>query len=143
MKILYLPAVLMLAGACGQPAKWKNVPAPPAQAESYLVESVYEVLDKESRQRLGLVAKHRYRDPRVIYWVTDTSGENRGYVLANNQAYKYDWHAGQRATSARFVGADTITAGSRRVLGYGRPVTLEETSLQALLAELSQSAKDE
>lgn len=137
MKSLLLTAALALVAACNRPAKTPDDARMSAQstAETGLLDAVYEIRDKDSGKRVGLLKKRRYADSRIVYWVEDLEGERRGYILENNRAYAYDWHVGRRTEEARFIGADTISAGARRVLGYDQPVTLEATTLQALAAE--------
>ncbi len=136
MKAIVLPALLVLAAACSQPRK----PAPekaamPTGTTAAEVEAVYEVRDKSSQARIGLVRKRIHGDGQVVFWVNDNNGETRGFILENNRAYKYEWTVGRRSTDPVFIGADTITAGARKVLDYERPVMLEPTTLRALHAE--------
>ncbi len=136
MKALLLPALLVLVAACSQPRK----PAPdkaamPAGATAAEVEAVYEVRDKASQACVGLVRKRIHGDGQVVFWVNDNHGETRGFILENNRAYKYEWTVGRRSRDPVFIGADTISAGARQVLGYEHPVTMEPTTLRALQAE--------
>lgn len=128
---------LLLVAACKQPTKAEQPDSRTAPTVGR-VESVWEVLDKDTRERVGFVERYRYDDGRMIYWVKSTSRRvKRGYITPNNNAYQYVWIAGQRTEKTRYLGADTIVANSRRILGHDRPVVLEKTSLDALLAELN------
>lgn len=98
--------------------------------------ALWEVIDDRSGARLGFVEKTIYSDGRVIYWVTGPKRDIKyGYMLPNNQGYRYEWVGGVRSKDAEFVGADTYQANARRILGHGSPVTLREISLEDLLKE--------
>lgn len=132
------PFLVLMAACAGRETETVSVAPVVGTPQTGIVDAVHEVRDKASKERIGLVKKIRYGKSGTIYWVYDRDGERRGYVLSNNRAYVYDWHAGQRSQDARFLGADTITSGARRILGHERPVVLEETSLEALVAEMDE-----
>jgi hypothetical protein len=101
---------------------------------------VYEVLDESTRARLGFVEKTTYGDGRVIYWVTGTDRSVRlGYMLPNNDGYKYQWVAGKRTDDPIKLGADTYEANARRILDHKTPVVFQEISLEKLLKEYEQA----
>jgi len=142
MKSAILPLMLLLAAACGSSKKAKKSEAPTPEVQIGRLEVLYEVLDKETRGRVGFVEKTRYDSGRVLYLVRGLDrGTSLGYVLENNVAYRYVFVGGKRVAEHENLGADTITSGARKVLGYDRPVLLEETSLQALAAELEERRK--
>lgn len=99
--------------------------------------ALYEVRDEKSGARIGFVEKTTYDDGRVIYWVTGPDrGVRLGYMLPNNNGYRYDWVGGQRSEEPQFLGADTFQANSRKILGYGSPVTLREIAWEELRKEV-------
>jgi len=100
--------------------------------EFELTESIYEVLNEKTRGRAGLVYKNRYDSGRIVYWVHDLDDTKRGYILANNQAYKFSWHSGQRSSEAEFIGTDRMSFNVRRILDYNKPVVLVEINAQTL-----------
>jgi hypothetical protein len=98
--------------------------------------ALFEVRDEKGGARVGFVEKTTYDDGSVVYWVTDVDRKVRhGYMTANNRGYRYDWVAGVRSESAEFIGADTFQANARKILGYGRPVVLNEIAWEDLLKE--------
>jgi len=137
-----LLAVLALA-ACKSTDQEPRAKTPgPAAPRFGRITAIWEVVDKAERSRVGFVETWRYDDGRSIYWVRGPRREiKHGYILGNNAAYKYVWYAGQRTEEAEAIGADTISANARRILGYDRPVELQETSLEALLRELRGDGK--
>jgi len=97
---------------------------------------LWEVLDQTTEARIGFVEKTTYDDGSVIYWVMGPERKvKHGYMLPNNQGFKYEWVAGVRSKDAEFVGADTYQANARKILGYGSPVTLHEIAWEDLLKE--------
>lgn len=103
--------------------------------------ALYEVRDEATGTRVGFVEKTTYDDGSVVYWVTDVDRSVRhGYMTQNNRGYRYDWVAGVRSTDAEFIGADTFQANARKILGYGRPVTLHEVAWEDLLKEFQKPA---
>jgi hypothetical protein len=143
MRKLHLIALVALAAACRQPEKAERPAGGPVAPTFGRVEALWEVRDKESGERLGFVERYRYDDGRMIYWVNSADRETKhGYITANNNAYRYVWIAGRRTEQVEFLGADTVVAGSRRVLGYARPVRLEETSLESLAKAMKPKAEE-
>jgi hypothetical protein len=136
MKILLLPAVLVLLVGCSRPS-----PQPDAlgewKPEIGLVESIYQVLDKKSRERVGFVDKTSYDSGRLIYWVYGPDRKEKlGYVLPNNSAYRFVWHAGYRDPEAQSIGADKMSFNVRRILDYDKVVDLEPIDQEELADEM-------
>lgn len=106
--------------------------APKFEQETVL----WEVLDDSTGKRIGFVEKTTYDDGSVIYWVTGPDRNvKQGYMLPNNQGYRYVWVAGVRSKDAEFVGADTFQANARKILGYGSTVRLHQIAWEDLLKE--------
>jgi hypothetical protein len=136
MKSLILPVAVLLLAACSSSRKAET--AAPAAPDVQLgrVDRLWQVLDGDTRQRVGFVEKTVYDQGLMLYLVRGPDrGPSLGYIQPNNVAYRYVWIGGKRSQEHENLGADTITAGARRILGYDRPVTLDESSLDALLAE--------
>jgi hypothetical protein len=125
-------AALALVVAC----KSGKTGKPDAGISAGRTKALYEVRDEKSGTRVGFVEKTTYDDGRVIYWVTGPDRQMKhGYMLPNNNAYKYEWVAGQRSQKPSFIGADTYQANARKILEYGSPVTLKEIAWEDLLKE--------
>jgi hypothetical protein len=133
-------AILLVAAvaACkssGGSAK-KAEAAPEWSPKFERAKALYEILDEDSRARVGFIEKTTYEDGKVVYWV---KGPDRkvtyGYMLANNSGYKYDWVAGERSKNAEFIGADRFEANARRILEYRKMVTLNEIAWTDLMKE--------
>ena len=136
MKILLLPAVLVLLVGCRRPS-----PQPDAlgewKPEIGLVESIHQVLDQKSRERVGFVDKTSYDSGRIIYWVYGPDRtEKMGYVLPNNSAYRFVWHGEHRDPEAHPVGADVMSFNVRRILDYGKVVDLVPIDQEQLAEEM-------
>jgi len=98
--------------------------------------AVYEVLDEDTRERVGFVDRAEYDDGRVLYWVQGPERDEKlGFIMATGRAYRYVWIAGKRSPEPEDLGADVRAVGARKILGHGRPVVLEATSLERLLEE--------
>jgi hypothetical protein len=98
--------------------------------------ALYEMRDQATGTRVGFVEKATYDDGGVVYWVTDVERKVKyGYMTPNNRGYRYDWVAGVRSETPEFIGADTFQANARKILGYDRPVTLQEIAWEDLLKE--------
>jgi len=138
MKNLLLPALLILAAACSKkPQQVKELPSATTPRLG-LVETVYQVLDQKTRERLGYVDRTKYDTGHVIYWVLGSDrGEKLGYVLPNNRAYKYVWEVGVRRPEPEFLGADVMSYQVRRILGYDKTVVLEEIEMEAIAEHLA------
>jgi hypothetical protein len=142
MRNLLLAAIVFITGACttgGGTRTESKVAEPPSKVGPRFgrIVTLYEVLDQDTQQRVGFVEFTSYDNGQDIYWVRDKARKEKlGYILTNNQGYRYDWNAGQRARKPEFIGADTISANTRLILRYGRPVELRETSLRTLAREL-------
>jgi hypothetical protein len=142
MRNLLLAAIVIITGACtsggGTRTKSKVAETPSTAGPRFgRIVAIYEALDQDTRERVGYVELTRYDNGQDIYWVRGKDrSEKLGYILTNNKGYRYVWHAGQRAQDPEFIGADTISANTRRILRHGRPVELQETSLRALAREL-------
>ena len=133
---------MLLLAACSSSRKAETAVAAAPDVQLGRVDRLWQVLDAKSRERIGFVEKTVYDKGLMLYLVRGPErGASLGYVQPNNVAYRYVWIGGQRSQEHENLGADTITAGARKILVYDRPVVLEETSLEALLAE--RSAKDE
>ena len=135
----YFLAVLALVAACGST---KNSGAEKAEMPSNAVprfekmRSYFEMIDDDTEERVGFIEKVTYDDGRIVYWVTGLDrATRRGFILANGAGYKYDWIGGQRTEEPEFIGADTYSTNSRRILGYDRPVRLEAITIEALMKE--------
>jgi len=127
---------MLLLAACSSSRKAETAVAAAPDVQVGRVERLWQVLDKETRERVGFVEKTVYDKGATLYIVRGPDrGRSLGYVLPNNVAYRYVYIGGKRTDEHENLGADTITAGTRRVLGYDQPVQLEESSLEALLAE--------
>ena len=141
MRNLLLAAIVFIAGACttgGTRSQAKVAEGPSSVGPRFgRVVTLYEVLDQDTRERVGYVELTRYDNGQNIYWVRDTDRrEKLGYILTNNKGYRYVWHVGKRAAEPEFIGADTISANARRILRHGRPVELQEKSLRELAREI-------
>lgn len=138
MKKLLLAAIVFVAGACttGGTRHQQQTDEPPSSISPKFgrIVTLYEVLDQDTRERVGYVELTRYDSGQDIYWVRDKNRRDAklGYILTNNMGYRYVSHAGRRSPNPEFIGADTISANARRILGYDHPVELQETSLEAL-----------
>ncbi|MFI5401562.1 MAG: hypothetical protein ACHQ1G_01400 [Planctomycetota bacterium] len=132
-------AILLCAAlaACTSSAPSKKTEAPNELGPSFQrAKALYEVLDEKTEARVGFVEKTTYDDGRVIYWVTGPDRDVKyGYMLPNNNGYKYDWVAGVRSQEAESIGADTFHSNARRILGYKSPVKLHEIAWKDLLKE--------
>ena len=133
-------AILLVAAvaACksSSTAPKKTEPQPEWAPKFERSTALYEVLDENSGARVGFVEKTTYDDGKVVYWVTGPDRKiKRGYMLPNNQGYKYDWIGGERSRNAEFIGAETFQANARRILDYGSPVKLHEIAWEDLLKE--------
>ena len=137
MKSSILVVALLLAAGCKSSKKAETASTPAADVQLGRIEKIYQVLDKETRQRVGFLEKTRYDKGAVLYMVRGTDrGVSKGYVLPNNVAFRYVFIDGRRTQGHDNLGADTINANARKILGYDRPVELEQTSIEALAAEL-------
>jgi hypothetical protein len=106
--------------------------APKFEQETVL----WEALDDSTGKRIGFVEKTTYNDGSVIYWVTGPDRNvKQGYMLPNNQGYRYVWVAGVRSKDAEFIGADTFQANARKILDYASPVRLQQIAWEELLKE--------
>ena len=136
MKSLILPVALLLLAACSSSKKAETTVAAAPDVQVGRVDRLWQVLDGETRERIGFVEKTVYDKGLMLYLVRGPDrGTSLGYIQPNNVAYRYVWIGGKRSQEHENLGADTITAGARRILGYDRPVVMEESSLEALLAE--------
>lgn len=136
---LLLVAALAACGSTGRKEKAESQKEWSPKFER--AKALYEVRDEKSGARVGFVEKTTYDDGRVFYWVTDADRTvKRGYMTPNNRGYRYDWVAGVRSENAEFIGADTFQANARKILGYGRPVTLNEIAWEDLLKEFEAPA---
>lgn len=128
MKNLVLPALLVLVVlpvGCRSKDKKKAQLPDGRTPEIGVIETLYQVLDEKSRDRVGFVQKMKYDSGRILYWIYGpTYRGKQGYMLTNNIAFKYAWVNGKRVEQK--LSADTINAQVRRVLGYGYQVVLEE-----------------
>ncbi len=132
-------AILLVAAiaACKSSAPSKKAEAPTATGPKVEREkALYEVLDEKTGARVGFVEKTTYDDGRVVYWVTGRDrGVKLGYMLPNNNGFRYEWVAGVRSQEPEPIGADTFQSNARRILGYKSPVKLHEISWEDLRKE--------
>ncbi|MHC4548034.1 MAG: hypothetical protein ACYTEZ_04585 [Planctomycetota bacterium] len=134
MKSLFLLAALALAVGCGGTKKARTPDT--LQPEFQQTKSYYEILDEDTRTRVGFVEKIEYETGRVVYWVTDPDRQLKyGYFLPNGSAYKFEWVGRRRSDRPRDLGADVYSVSARRILGHPRPIELEAITLEELLAE--------
>jgi hypothetical protein len=135
MRSLAFLALLALVGC--KSGRTEQAQTPDAWAPKFgRTKALYEVRDEKSGARIGFVERTTYDDGKVIYWVTGLDRQVKlGYILANNNGYKYEWLAGRRSKEPVFIGADTYQANARRILDHGSPVTLREIAWEDLLEE--------
>ena len=95
------------------------------------IRTVIEIRDDETRAQVGTIFQRDHGNGRLVYWVHDMSGTRQGYITDSNDAFKYHYVMGKRDGPATALGADTMAANARRIIGYGRPVKLEEIGFEA------------
>ena len=140
MKYRVLFASLLVAlGACGSSKKDSDQAEMPSAGRPQVgvVETLFEVVDEKGRQRIGFVEKTSYDSGRIVFWVYGPKyREKQGYLLPNNRAYKYDWHAGERTPSETEFAADTMNSNVRRVLEYTDSIVMVQVDQAAIANEL-------
>jgi len=132
MRRLVFPLALLLIAACGSSSKHSDAKtggSPTAAADGSLLVAVYEMHEQDGGALVGTVYKRDHGDGRMLFWVHDLRGTRRGYVTMNNRAYAYEYALGKRSDNAYFIGADTISASSRKVIGHNRAIRLEQIDL--------------
>ena len=132
MRGLVFPLALLLIAACGSSSKKsdaKSAGAATAPGDDSLLMAGYEIREKDGGAQVGTVYKRDHGHGRVLYWVNDSKGKRRGYVTTNNRAFAYEYAMGERSKKAYFIGADTITASARKVIGHSKPVLLKQIDL--------------
>jgi hypothetical protein len=138
MKKALLPALLILAVACSKRSQRVEEIPTASTPRVGLVVKMYEGLDLKSRVRVGFVEKTKYDRGDVIYWVTGPDHREKvGYVLPNNQAYKYVWEVGKRRAEPEFLGADVMTYQVRRILDYDKTVAMEPIDQEEVARQLA------
>ena len=102
----------------------------------------FEVRDTYDRERLGFVKTVKYSNGQVLKWVLDPEREDQlGYITAEGMAVKLVWSPGATRAVHEELGIDTVTVGTRKILGYGDDVILHRTTMKALADELMDSWK--
>jgi hypothetical protein len=138
-RVLFASLVVAIA-ACGSSKKKDKKAEVPAGARPEIeavVESLLEVVDERSRQRVGFIEKTSYDSGRIVYWVYGPKyREKMGYLLSNNRAVAFEWHAGERTKREIEYPADTMKSNVRRVLRYTDSIALVEVSQEAIAREL-------
>lgn len=126
----FLTVSLALLAGCNH-TKDQDAETPRPGVKFGRIVALYDIIDRQTLELVGYLEKYRYHTGDEIYWVKPIDREmNLGYITADNRAFKYVTHAGQRAPKAEFIGADRISTNARRISGHDRPVKIVEISLQ-------------
>ena len=137
MKSLVFSLACLAVVACGTSKNNKDHDADLARAREVGVvqgkaplQAIYEIRELDGDRKVGMVYKRDHGGGRSIFWIYDAKGHRRGFVTLENRAYAYRISLGRRSEEAYFIGADTITASSRKVLGHDRAVQLVPISIE-------------
>ncbi len=138
-------AVLALVACAGNRKKKDNLLDEPRSALAPATGKTtewFEVRDTYDRERLGFVKTVKYSNGQVLKWVLDPEREDQlGYITAEGMAVKLVWSPGATRAVHEELGIDTVTVGTRKILGYGDDVILHRTTMKALADELMDSWK--
>ncbi|MHC4847500.1 MAG: hypothetical protein ACYTEG_03500 [Planctomycetota bacterium] len=133
MKSLVFSLACLLVVACGGTKKNTKQADMPASAEAASaaapLQAIYEIREQDGDRKVGMVYKRDHGEGRSIFWVYDSKGTRRGFVTPENRAFAYEYVLDKRSDKAIFIGADTISASSRKVLGHDRAVKLVEIDI--------------
>jgi len=134
MKCPLFTLACFLVAACGSTDDSRMDADMPASQEAGATTgpllSIHQVREIDGDRKVGTVYERDHGNGRRIFWVYDTEGRRRGFVTPDNRGYAYDYTLGRRGDTARFIGADTLSTLSRRVLGHDRAVKLVEIDIE-------------
>ncbi|MHC4938296.1 MAG: hypothetical protein ACYTHK_04940 [Planctomycetota bacterium] len=132
MKSLVFSLACLLVVACGSSKKETKQPEAAQVATDSTaapLQAIYEIREQDGGKKVGMVYKRDHGEGRSIYWVYDNKGDRRGFVTPDNRAFAYEYVLDKRSDKANFIGSDTITASSRKIIGHDRAVRLAEISI--------------
>lgn len=94
------------------------------------IQSILEIRDSDTNEKVGMIFTRNHGinvgDQKLISWVHNANGTRCGYITPDNSAFMYRKVMGRREDKAESIGADTMSANARRIIGYGRPVDLHK-----------------
>jgi len=90
------------------------------------IETIYEIRDSDTNEKVGMIFTRDHGNKKLISWVHNAKGTRCGYITPDNRAFMYRKVMGKREDKAESIGADTMSANARRIIGYGRPVDLQK-----------------
>jgi hypothetical protein len=104
------------------------------------IQSILEIRDSDTKVKVGMIYTRDHGDSKLISWVHNAKGTRCGYVTADNRAFMYRTVMGKREDKAVSIGADTLSANARRIIGYARPVDLEKIDFDTWTRQKSDAA---